>query len=324
MTRRAIRSLMLGAAIMASTMALAATAPAHAAKMMFGNQEYLEKIQDVDIKGSKGEALYLGYKYTHHAFVAPYYLSDDGYILGVVGQKSYYKLEAREIERLQASGLLPKPLPPYSIGIVDYAFGYLLWIILAGIGIATFFSMRKDKKVAAALPVAQEGLKLEQAGDFQGAIAKYGAALDIAPKHAEILCRRAACHRQAGDIDSAIADYSKAIAAEPGNVGAMMSRGSAFEAKQLMPQAIADYTRAVKTSKAAIAYLVRGDALGRSGDAAAAIKDFTAAIKKQPDMAAAYDLRAQAYEATGDQAKAAADRAKHAELAAAQAAAPAA
>lgn len=98
----------------------------------------------------------------------------------------------------------------------------------------------------------------------------------------------------------------------------MISRGAAFEDKQQMPQAIADYTRAVKASKAAFAYLVRGDADGRSGDHAAAIKDFTAAIKKEPNYTAAYDLRAQLYEATGEPAKAAADRAKHAELSAAQ------
>src|ERR1700693_4190477 len=56
--------------------------PARAA-LCFGTQEYLRPIQDVAITGQNGEALYLGYKYSFHCLIAPYSVSDDGYILGV-------------------------------------------------------------------------------------------------------------------------------------------------------------------------------------------------------------------------------------------------
>ena len=107
--------------------------PAAAAKVMFGTKEHLHKIQDLDLKGPNGEALYLGYKYSHHAFIAPYRTTDDGYILGVVGEQRYYPLNAALIERLQAQKRLPVPLPPYELSTLDYLFGYVLWIIVAGI-----------------------------------------------------------------------------------------------------------------------------------------------------------------------------------------------
>ena len=141
-------------------------APAHALKVMFGTRDYLVTIQDVDIKGPAGETLYLGHKYAHHSFIAPYMLSDDGYILGVVGQNRYFKLDASLIEQFQASGKLPKPLPPYEISIIDYLFGYMLWLIIAGIAVAGYFSSRKAARAKEALPFAHAGLAHEQAGQL--------------------------------------------------------------------------------------------------------------------------------------------------------------
>ena len=112
---------------------------------MFGTKEYLQKIQDLDLRGPNGEALYLGYKYSHHSFIAPYRTTDDGYILGVVGEQRYYPLNAALIERLQAQKRLPVPLPPYELSALDYLFGYLLWIILAGIGVSIVFSIYKQR-----------------------------------------------------------------------------------------------------------------------------------------------------------------------------------
>ena len=151
---------------------------------MFGTQDHLVKIQDVDIKGPAGGTLYLGHKYAQHAFIAPYMLSDDGYILGVAGQNRYYKLDAKMIEQFQASGKLPKPLPPYEISIIDYLFGYLLWIVLAVLAVSIYFGSRKAAKAKEALPLAETGLAHEQAGQFDLAIADYDKALAIAPKHA--------------------------------------------------------------------------------------------------------------------------------------------
>jgi tetratricopeptide (TPR) repeat protein len=297
---------------------IALTPSAHAAKYLFGTQDHLNKIQDVDIKGPKGESLYLGHKYSQHSFIAPYRLSDDGYILGIVGQNSYYKLDAGLVEKLQAEGKLPKPLPPYEISIWDYLFGHLLWIVVGVIAVSIYFASRGEARKKTALPFAQAGAEQEQSGNFEQAIAEYTKALEIDPKFGEVLCRRAHVHQSTGDYDRAIADFSKAIANEPKNAMALLGRGSAFEAKSLLKQAIDDYSRAIKASKAGIAYYARGTAQLAIGDLAAAIKDFTAAIKAEPQFRAAYHSRAVAHERSGQPALAQADYQQAESLAATQ------
>lgn len=291
---------------------------AEAAKVMFGKQEHLEKLQDLEIKGPAGETLYLGHKYAHHSFIAPYMLSDDGYILGVVGQNRYFTLDPTLIEQLQATGKLPKPLPLYEISLFDYAFGYSLWILIAGVGVAIYFSRSKDAKAKEALPFARAGVAHEQAGQFDLAIAEYDQALAIDPKLAGILCRRGHTHHSQGDYDRAVADYSKAISLTPKDASPLLGRGAAFEAKSMLKQAFDDYSRAIRISKAAIAYHARGTAHLRSGDFEAAIADFTAAIKKDQLLVAAYQDRAVAYGRIGQRAKADADHQRAAQIGARQ------
>jgi tetratricopeptide (TPR) repeat protein len=293
---------------------MALSSPALAARYIFGTKDYLNKIQDVDFKGPKGEALYLGHKYSHHSFIAPYSLSDGGYILGIVGQDLYYALDAKLIEQLQAEGKLPKPLPGYEISIWDYIFGHLLWIVAGGIIVAIVIANRGGARKKKALPFAQAGFENEQSGNLEQAIANYTRALDIDPKFAEILCRRAHVYQNTGAFDRAIADFSKVISAEPKHVMALLGRGSAFEAKLLTKQAIDDYSRAIRISKAGIAYYARAMAQLAVNDLPAAIKDFTAAIKAEPQFRAAYQNRGLAHERSGQQALAEADYKQAADL----------
>ncbi|MET0192858.1 MAG: tetratricopeptide repeat protein, partial [Hyphomicrobiaceae bacterium] len=272
---------------------------AAAAKMMFGTKEYLHKIQDLDLRGQNGEALYLGYKFSHHSFIAPYRTTDDGYILGVVGEQRYYPLTAALIERLQAQKRLPVPLPPYELSALDYFFGHLLWMILAGIAVFILFSILKQRRSKKALPFAQAGLAHHRAGNLDAAIAEYGKALEFHPKSTDVLMLRGDAHKALGEFDSAISDYSKIINMDAKNAPALVARGAAFEAKRMLPRAIDDYTRAIKSSKAPVAYFMRANAYMGSGEMAAAIKDYTSAIDKNNDFAAAYQNRAIAYERTG-------------------------
>jgi uncharacterized protein len=129
-------------AALALLCALMAASPAQAAKVYFGTQDHLNKIQDVDIKGPNGEELYLGYKYSISSFIAPYTLSDDGYILGIRGKNSYFEIDDAKIKALQAEGQLPTPLPKYEISTFDYLFGHLLWGLLVLIVGGTLVSMR--------------------------------------------------------------------------------------------------------------------------------------------------------------------------------------
>jgi tetratricopeptide (TPR) repeat protein len=305
--------LFVGLALVAIA-ALGSVAPAQAAKVSFGQQDYLNKLQDVDVKGPGGEALYLGYKHSIHSFIAPYTVSDDGYILGVVGQNRYIKLDAAMIASMQARGQLPKPLPSYELSIWDYVFGHLAWIILGGMIVGGYFASRGEARKKKAIPIAQEGLAQAQAGDIAGAIASYTKALEINPKFAEVLRLRGAVHHQQGNLDLAIADFSRAIAAEPKNEMALIGRGQVFEAKSLVSQAIDDYSRAIRISKSPLAHYVRGVARTGLGQLKPAVEDFDAAIKSAPSFASAYLARASAQDGLGNAEAAAADRKLGAEM----------
>jgi tetratricopeptide (TPR) repeat protein len=298
---RSSGSLRIAAVLAALVCAGAALAPpAQAAAWRFGTTEYLEKIQDTEIKTRSGESLYLAYKYSHHLFIVPYRMTDDGYVLGVVGSsRRYYTLDAAMIESLQKQKLLPTPLPPYSISLIDYLFGHLLWIVVAGIGVSILFAFRREGREKQAVPFAEAGLAHHQTGNLDAAIAEYDKALARNPKFVDALMLRGDAYKARGDIDRAIADYSKVIYVDGRHAVALAARGTAFEAKGLAARAIDDYTRAIRSSKAPVAYFLRANAYLAGGDAAAAIKDYTSAIEGQPDFAEAYQNRAIAYERAG-------------------------
>jgi len=105
-------------------------AQAKRAMLSFGKQDYIRYIQNVDIVDGENRELYLGYLLTRVNFVGGLYLEDNGYVLGVKDKDIYYSLLTEDITDLQASGKLPKPLPEYKIGLMDYIFGYIVWLII--------------------------------------------------------------------------------------------------------------------------------------------------------------------------------------------------
>ena len=111
-------------------------------RLMFGKQESINEIQDIPLQGPEGEDLILGYRTSSYFVGAGVYLKDDGYVLGVKGEDAYFPLEQEYISELQAAGDLPEPLPAYSIALLDYAFGYSLWIIIVGIVFYEFIKRR--------------------------------------------------------------------------------------------------------------------------------------------------------------------------------------
>jgi hypothetical protein len=114
--------------------ALFTSIPTHAAKVAgkFGDDDTIHKIQDVDIKSPKGDQLYLGYRTTTTYFILGVYLKKGGYVLADRHNtdNSYYPLSERMISDFQATGSLPKPMPKYELTIVDYLFGYSLWVLI--------------------------------------------------------------------------------------------------------------------------------------------------------------------------------------------------
>lgn len=124
------------------------TPAAAKADLMFGTQEDIHYIQDVDVTGPDGEELFLGFKTTTQFFLAGLYVQDDGYVLGKRSDHNRYwdMPTGEQLADFQGRGLIPSPLPAYELGIFDYVFGYSMWILVLPITlISYFFSWRRKK-----------------------------------------------------------------------------------------------------------------------------------------------------------------------------------
>src|SRR5207253_7660725 len=108
-----------------------------------------------------------------YSFIMPYSLSDDGYILGVKGRDSYFRLNKADIEGFQARGQLPTPLPPYELSALDYAMGHILWAVPIFVAGAFGVTALKRRRRQRALPYFNSALGHSQNGAFDQAIADY-------------------------------------------------------------------------------------------------------------------------------------------------------
>ncbi|MBL0214954.1 MAG: hypothetical protein IPQ07_13845 [Myxococcales bacterium] len=103
--------------------------------MMFGSQDDLNCIVDISLQGASSEQLCLGFRVSMTFFIGGVWTSDEGYVLKVKNEKSYYPMPSGdELKEYQANGMIPSPLPSYSVPLWDYAFGFSLWIILGVMG----------------------------------------------------------------------------------------------------------------------------------------------------------------------------------------------
>ena len=104
---------------------------------MFGPSETVRHIAP-----TRDPQYVLGHKVYTYYFVLGCYARDDGYVLQQVGVKDQYvPLDAEKIRQLQKQGVLPTPLPAYSLGIWDYLLGYSNWVLLAVLG--TVYAVRR-------------------------------------------------------------------------------------------------------------------------------------------------------------------------------------
>src|SRR5262249_13669933 len=103
------------------------------------------------------------------------------------------------------------------------------------------------------------GLDHGEKGDSAAAIADFGRALDLDPKHAGAFYHRGLAHAANGDFDLAIADFDMAIELDPKNNDVYNNRGLAYAAKGDYDRAIAEYSKAIElNAKHAGAYNNRG------------------------------------------------------------------
>ena len=105
--------------------------------LYFGTVGNIHDLRAVGLKGPHQEPMRLGYRTETKCFLLGYSVRDAGYVLEAARDTThYYVLKQEKIPLYQKQGLLPTPLPPYSLSIRDYAFGYALWIFL---GIALLY-----------------------------------------------------------------------------------------------------------------------------------------------------------------------------------------
>lgn len=129
---------------------LLASSPSYAGKACFGKGESLKVVADTGLKSPDGATLVLAHKVTKHCFLVPYWLSDDGFVLGVKGNdKAYYPLpDPEKLNALQAEGLVPNPFPNWKRSIGDWIEGYFLWWL--SLGFMIYLGYKKARKTEGA------------------------------------------------------------------------------------------------------------------------------------------------------------------------------
>jgi uncharacterized protein len=131
-------------AFAAAVLAVAAIATVPAAEARgfgrFGEEDNFNKIQDLTIPSEIDRAdlppewlkgIELDSHTVTHWVGAGLWLEDVGYAIRVPGSDDYWELNAELTKGLQDLKVLPDPLPKYEIPVMDYVFGYSLWIVIA-------------------------------------------------------------------------------------------------------------------------------------------------------------------------------------------------
>jgi tetratricopeptide (TPR) repeat protein len=93
---------------------------------------------------------------------------------------------------------------------------------------------------------SNRGVEWQAKGNYDRAIADYGEAIRLNPRHANAYSNRGIAWSAKGDNDRAIADYGEAIRLNPQYAYAYRNRGLAWRAKGDYDRAIADYGEAIR------------------------------------------------------------------------------
>jgi tetratricopeptide (TPR) repeat protein len=152
------------------------------------------------------------------------------------------------------------------------------------------------------------GKKLFERGDYDGAIKELNEAIKRDSKLAEAYAYRSRAYNGKNDYDSALSDANRAIKLNSKLAMGYYARGNVYRNKEDYDRAIADYNEAIKLDpKFALAYSNRGNAYYNKGDYNRAIADSTEAIKLDPKNAGMYGIRGMSYNEKKDYDRAIAD-----------------
>jgi tetratricopeptide (TPR) repeat protein len=140
--------------------------------------------------------------------------------------------------------------------------------------------------------LAQAGQFWLDARQFAKADALLSAAIDLAPRDAEIRIDRAMVHAAAGRYQDAIIDLSAGILLDPGSAEALVLRASAFRQTGRAAEASEDVERALAMApNDPGALLERGILRRAAGDGEGARADWRAVVKHHPESPAAEAAR---------------------------------
>lgn len=144
-------------------------APRADAAVMFGEQDNFKTLAKLSIPADVIAANDLPKEWagnvelTEHSttlfILAGVYVSDKGYAIKPLTGDSYWDVTDEQAKILSEAGILPNPLPPHEMDMVDLIFGYSLWIVIAGVvlfyGAKALFFKKPAAAAAAAVPPAE-------------------------------------------------------------------------------------------------------------------------------------------------------------------------
>jgi tetratricopeptide (TPR) repeat protein len=125
-----------------------------------------------------------------------------------------------------------------------------------------------------------QGVKLMQQKDLDGAIELFTRALEEDPEDFSVLDRRASAYREKGERDKAIADYTRMIALMPNNPDGWNARGLMYHEDKEYDKAIADFTACLPLSMPQYGtyWSNRGITYYEKGDLDAALADLNRSV----------------------------------------------
>lgn len=159
-----------------------------------------------------------------------------------------------------------------------------------------------------ATPHFNRGLIYDSTGYYPRALAEYGEAIRLDGDNADAYVSRGAIFLNSGKLDQAIADFTRARALIPRDPWPPANRGLAYAWKKDRARAEQDFA-AARALDPANPILLHGEALlgMQAGDMPTAIDRLTAALKQDPKDKWALAQRATAYRRAGEIGKAQAD-----------------
>jgi tetratricopeptide (TPR) repeat protein len=149
--------------------------------------------------------------------------------------------------------------------------------------------------------LGDRGMKLQAAGDLDGAIQVYDQALVLDPKAVEIYYRRGLARQAKQDLPGAMADYTQVVALNPRKYDAFSNRGFIKQTQLDLDGALADYalSLAINPKQAVVSNNI-GLIKAKKADLDGAIAAFGKAIDADPNMAFAFYNRGMAKNTEGN------------------------